>query len=149
MAFAIVKNNSKGDAHRGHLPAQEIAVSEISPLAFKANECLHDYIAISKVTTTQPLGKFNHRRLDLSSKYSSSLHLLSRSRFATDQEPVKSRRESERRPTQEMTGSGSLPQDLKVDMQVPSAHSAKKGKRFLEKDASFHCPAPVMSEDED
>ncbi|ELU17971.1 hypothetical protein CAPTEDRAFT_191644 [Capitella teleta] len=77
------------------------------------------------------------------------------SRFATDQEPVKSRRESERRPTQEMTGDlkragrlcnkaqqlssfeseqehgfGSLPQELKVDMQVPSAHSAKKGKRF-------------------
>ncbi|ELT96165.1 hypothetical protein CAPTEDRAFT_206213 [Capitella teleta] len=114
------------------------------------------------------------------------------SRFATDQEPVKSRRESERRPTQEMTagdlkragrlcnkaqqlssfeseqehgkrqcialvylknydtdGSGSLPQELKVDMQVPSAHSAKKGKRFLEEDASFHRPAPVLSEDED
>ncbi|ELU17945.1 hypothetical protein CAPTEDRAFT_185340, partial [Capitella teleta] len=91
------------------------------------------------------------------------------SRFATDQEPVKSRRESERRPTQEMTGdlkragrlcnkaqqlssfeskqehgkrrctapvylkdydtdgSGSLPQEFKVDMQVPSAHSTKKG----------------------
>ncbi|ELU09508.1 hypothetical protein CAPTEDRAFT_223679 [Capitella teleta] len=31
-----------------------------------ANECLHDYIAISKVTTTQPLGKFNHQRLDRS-----------------------------------------------------------------------------------
>ncbi|ELT99356.1 hypothetical protein CAPTEDRAFT_211884 [Capitella teleta] len=46
-------------------------------------------------------------------------------------------------------GSGSLPQELKVDMQVPSAHSAKKGKRFLEEDASFHRPAPVISEDED
>ncbi|ELU12304.1 hypothetical protein CAPTEDRAFT_204349 [Capitella teleta] len=102
-----------------------------------------------------------------------------RSRFATDQEPVKSRRESERRPTQEMTGpscqqgnfngpgqeeeaeadlpippvqtikSGSLPQELKVDRQVPSAHSAKKAKRFLEENASFHRPAPVMSEDEE
>ncbi|ELU17029.1 hypothetical protein CAPTEDRAFT_205519, partial [Capitella teleta] len=57
-------------------------------------------------------------------------NIMKRSRFATDQEPVKSRRESERRPTQEMTGSGSLPLELKVDMQVPSAHSAKKGKRF-------------------
>ncbi|ELU12298.1 hypothetical protein CAPTEDRAFT_214701 [Capitella teleta] len=94
--------------------------------------------------------------------------LLCRSRFATDQEPVKSRRESERRPTQEMTAeeeeeeveadlpippvetirSGSLPQELKVDMQVPSAHSAKKAKRFLEEDASFHRPALVLSEDE-
>ncbi|ELU15608.1 hypothetical protein CAPTEDRAFT_201271 [Capitella teleta] len=46
-------------------------------------------------------------------------------------------------------GSGSLPKELKVDMQVPSAHSVKKGKRFLEEDASFHRPAPVMSEDED
>ncbi|ELT88529.1 hypothetical protein CAPTEDRAFT_209647 [Capitella teleta] len=46
-------------------------------------------------------------------------------------------------------GSGSLPRELKVDMQVPSAHSAKKGKRFLEEDAFFHRPAPVMSEDED
>ncbi|ELT89845.1 hypothetical protein CAPTEDRAFT_204761 [Capitella teleta] len=43
-------------------------------------------------------------------------------------------------------GSGSLPRELKVDMQVPSAHSAKKD---LEEDASFHRPAPVMSEDED
>ncbi|ELU15244.1 hypothetical protein CAPTEDRAFT_213963 [Capitella teleta] len=75
--------------------------------------------------------------------------VLKQSRFATDQEPVKSRRESECRPTQEMTGSGYLPQELKVDKQVPSAHSAKKGKRFLEEDASFHRPAPVMSEDED
>ncbi|ELT98530.1 hypothetical protein CAPTEDRAFT_205732 [Capitella teleta] len=72
-----------------------------------ANECLHDYIAISKVTTTQPLGKFNHRRLDLSSK----------SRFATDQEPVKPRRESERRPTQEMTG------DLKRAGRLAIRHS--------------------------
>ncbi|ELT93868.1 hypothetical protein CAPTEDRAFT_210087 [Capitella teleta] len=30
--------------------------------------------------------------------------IIARSRFVTDQEPVKSRRESERRPTQEMTG---------------------------------------------
>ncbi|ELT92254.1 hypothetical protein CAPTEDRAFT_195473 [Capitella teleta] len=44
--------------------------------------------------------------------------------------------------------SGFLPQELKVDMQVPSAHSAKKEKRFLEEDASFNRPAPVMSEDE-
>ncbi|ELU13824.1 hypothetical protein CAPTEDRAFT_222107 [Capitella teleta] len=46
-------------------------------------------------------------------------------------------------------GSGSLPRELKVDMQVPSAHSAKKGKRFGGGYASFHRPAPVMSEDED
>ncbi|ELU10688.1 hypothetical protein CAPTEDRAFT_220673 [Capitella teleta] len=32
---------------------------------------------------------------------------VTKSRFATDQEPVKSRRESERRPTQEMTGPSS------------------------------------------
>ncbi|ELT88337.1 hypothetical protein CAPTEDRAFT_185281 [Capitella teleta] len=48
---------------------------------------------------------------------SSSLHLLSRSRFATDQEPVKSRRESERRPTQEMTG------DLKRAGRLAIRHS--------------------------
>ncbi|ELT94892.1 hypothetical protein CAPTEDRAFT_205399 [Capitella teleta] len=69
-------------------------------------------------------------------------------RFTTDQEPVKSRKESKRRPTQEMTGSRSLPQELKVDMQVPSAHSVKKRKRFLEDDDSFHRPALVLSIDE-
>ncbi|ELU08493.1 hypothetical protein CAPTEDRAFT_208079 [Capitella teleta] len=111
------------------------------------------------------------RRHNLSS---SVLLTYCTSRFATDQEPVKSRRESERRPTQEMTGdlkragrlairhsnshrsnrnknmerggvlhlstlikdydtdgSGSLPRELKVDMQVPSAHSAKKGKKWI------------------
>ncbi|ELU05909.1 hypothetical protein CAPTEDRAFT_195037 [Capitella teleta] len=156
----------------------------------KANECLHNYIAISKVTTTQPLGKFNHLHLDLSSN-----------RFATDQEPVKSRRESESRPTQEMTGdlkrggrlcnkaqqlssfeseqehgkmmerfapaylkdydtdgSGSLPNELEVDMQVPSISTFSQEREeeylfclsgFLERDASFHRPALVLSEDED
>ncbi|ELU03469.1 hypothetical protein CAPTEDRAFT_204154 [Capitella teleta] len=39
------------------------------------------------------------------------------SRFATDQEPVKSRRESERRPTQEMTG------DLKRAGRLAIRHS--------------------------
>ncbi|ELU17958.1 hypothetical protein CAPTEDRAFT_203961, partial [Capitella teleta] len=101
------------------------------------------------------------------------------SRFATDQEPVKSRRESERRPTQEMTGdlkrAGRLcnkAQQLssfeseqehgkgRVWIFAPRAQGGstcrcpqhiqpRKGRDFLEEDASFHRPAPVMSEDED
>ncbi|ELU17033.1 hypothetical protein CAPTEDRAFT_201368 [Capitella teleta] len=129
-----------------------------------------------------------------------------RSRFATDQEPVKSRRESERRPTQEMTGPSlfnkgiSTDQDKRLEagrspcnkaQQLSSFESEQEhGKRRctppvyfkdydtdgmgldlcpessrwtcrcpqhiqprnekdLEEDASFHRPAPVMSEDED
>ncbi|ELT87343.1 hypothetical protein CAPTEDRAFT_220079 [Capitella teleta] len=95
-----------------------------------------DYIAISKVTTTQPLGKFNHRRLDLSSKRleagrSPCNKAQQLSSFESEQEHGK------RRCTPpvyfkdyDTDGSGSLPRELKVDMQVPSAHSAKKGKRF-------------------
>ncbi|ELU07938.1 hypothetical protein CAPTEDRAFT_206207 [Capitella teleta] len=121
---------------------------------------------------------------------SSFLHLLSRSRFATDQEPVKSRRESERRPTQEMTGdlkrAGRLairhsnshrsnrnknmerggvlhlstlkimtltgldlcPESSKWTCRCPQ-HIQPRKEKDLEEDASFHRPAPVMSEDED
>ncbi|ELU07993.1 hypothetical protein CAPTEDRAFT_192906 [Capitella teleta] len=42
-------------------------------------------------------------------------------------------------------GSGSLPRELKVDMQ----HIQPRKEKDLEEDASFHRPAPVMSEDED
>ncbi|ELT99156.1 hypothetical protein CAPTEDRAFT_215491 [Capitella teleta] len=103
------------------------------------------------------------------------------SRFATDQEPVKSRRESERRPTQEMTGdlkrvgrlairhSNSHRSNRNKNMErggvlhrvwifAPRAQGGHAGalstfsqerKKDLEEDASFHRPAPVMSEDED
>ncbi|ELU14283.1 hypothetical protein CAPTEDRAFT_200933 [Capitella teleta] len=113
-----------------------------------------------------------------------------RSRFATDQEPVKSRRESERRPTQEMTGelkrAGRLairhsnshrsnrnknmerggvlhlstlkimtltgldlcPESSRWTCRCPQ-HIQPRKEKDLEEDASFHRPAPVMSEDED
>ncbi|ELU05697.1 hypothetical protein CAPTEDRAFT_189545 [Capitella teleta] len=97
-----------------------------------------------------------------------------RSRFATDQEPVKSRRESERRPTQEMTGD--LKRAGRLAIRHSNSHRSNRNKNMegldlcpessrwtcrclqhiqprkendLEEDASFHRPAPVMSEDED
>ncbi|ELU06377.1 hypothetical protein CAPTEDRAFT_204996 [Capitella teleta] len=108
---------------------------------------------------------------------SSSLHLLSRSRFATDQEPVKSRRErleaagrlairhsnshrSNRNKNTErggvlhlstlkimtLTGLDLCPESSRWTCRCPQHIQPRKD---LEEDASFHRPAPVMSEDED
>ncbi|ELT96744.1 hypothetical protein CAPTEDRAFT_184838 [Capitella teleta] len=127
------------------------------------------------------------RRHNLSS---SVLLTYCTSRFATDQEPVKSRRESERRPTKEMTGD--LKQAGRLAIRHSNSHRSNRNKNMerggvlhlstlkimtltgldlcpessrwtcrcpqhiqprkekdLEEDASFHRPAPVMSEDED
>ncbi|ELU10531.1 hypothetical protein CAPTEDRAFT_216400, partial [Capitella teleta] len=42
----------------------------------------------------------------------------------------------------ETDGSGSLPKELEMDIQVPSAQSAKKGKRFLRQDEMADLPQP-------
>ncbi|ELT93443.1 hypothetical protein CAPTEDRAFT_213747 [Capitella teleta] len=98
--------------------------------AAETNECLHDYIAISKVTTTQPLGKFNHRRLDLSSK-----------RLEVGRSHSNSHRSN---PNKNME-KGADEEGAEADMPIPLVYTI----RFLERDASFHRPAFVLSEDED
>ncbi|ELT91433.1 hypothetical protein CAPTEDRAFT_218281 [Capitella teleta] len=126
--------------------------------------------------------------LHISCKYGNDEEL--KSRFATDQEQVKSRRESERRPTQEKTGdlkwAGRLairhsnshrsnrnknmerggvlhlstlkimtltgldlcPESSRRTYRCPQ-HIQSRKEKDLEEDASFHRPAPVLSEDED